>query len=80
MEPFLFCDDKTNPVYITLQEYIRVVHSIAEKFSAILVPLQDSIDKKIKIVPQNKWSDDMVHPYQWAHCWITKRWFETTHL
>jgi lysophospholipase L1-like esterase len=80
IEPFLFCEDKTNPAYETLQEYIRVVHSMAEKFSAVLVPLQDSIDKKIKIVPQEKWSDDMVHPYTWAHFWITQHWFEATHL
>jgi lysophospholipase L1-like esterase len=80
MEPFLFCDDKTNPVYETVQEYIRVVHNMAEKFSAVLVPLQDSIDKKIETLPQGKWSDDMVHPYQWAHFWIAQCWLEATHL
>jgi lysophospholipase L1-like esterase len=80
MEPFLFCEDKTNPAYETLQEYIRVVRTMAEKFSAVLVPLQNSIDKKIKIVPQDKWSDDMIHPYIWAHCWIAQRWLEATNL
>ena len=80
MEPFLFCEDKTNPAYETLQGYIRTVHTMAEKFSAVLVPLQDSIDKKIKQVPQEKWSDDMVHPYIWAHCWIAQLWLEATNL
>jgi len=80
MTPFMLCEDKTNPAYETLQEYIRVVHTLAEKFSAVLVPLQDSIDKKIKQVPQERWSDDMVHPYIWAHCWIAQRWLEATKL
>jgi len=80
MEPFLFCEDKTNPAYETLREYIHVVHTLAEKFSAALVPLQNSIDKEIKKVPQEKWSDDMVHPFIWAHFWITQRWLEATHL
>jgi lysophospholipase L1-like esterase len=80
MEPFLFCEDKTNPAYETLQEYIRIVHTLAEKFSAVLVPLQDSIDKKIKQVPQERWSDDMIHPYQWAHFWIAQRWLDATKL
>ena len=80
IEPFMFCEDKTNPAYKTLQEYIHAVHTLAEKFSAVLVPLQDSIDKKIKQVPQERWSDDMVHPYIWAHCWIAQRWLEATKL
>ncbi|MBN2181078.1 MAG: SGNH/GDSL hydrolase family protein [Sedimentisphaerales bacterium] len=80
MEPFLFCRDKNNPVYIALQEYIRVVHKLAEKFDAVLVPLQNLIDKKIENVPQQEWSDDMVHPYQWAHSWIAQRWIEFTKL
>ncbi len=80
MEPFLFCEDKTNPVYETLQEYIHAVHTLAEKFSAVLVRLKDSIDKKIKTVPQERWSDDMIHPYQWAHFWIAQRWLDATKL
>ena len=80
MEPFLFCEDKTNPAYETLQQYIHVVQTLADKFSAVLVPLQNSIDKEINKVPQEKWSDDMVHPFIWAHFWITQRWLEATHL
>ena len=80
MEPFLFCEDKTNSAYETLQEYIHIVDMLAEKFSTVLVPLQNSIDKKIKQVPQDRWSDDMVHPYQWAHFWIAQRWLDATKL
>jgi lysophospholipase L1-like esterase len=80
IEPFMFCDDKTNPAYETLQQYIHAVRALAEKFDAVLVPLQELIDIKIKKVPPEKFSDDMVHPYVWAHAWIAQQWFEATKL
>ena len=76
----MFCDDSNNPFYQDLQNYIAVVHRLAEQFDAVLVPLQKSINEIIKNVPPEKWSDDMVHPYVWAHCWIAQRWFEATIL
>jgi hypothetical protein len=42
--------------------------------------LQELIDIKIKTMPAEKFSDDMVHPYVWAHTWIAQRWLETTKL
>ena len=80
IEPFMFCDDKTNPAYITLQQYIHAVRTLAEEFDAVLVPLQELIDDKIKKVSPDKFSDDMVHPYVWAHAWIAQQWFEATKL
>ncbi len=80
MEPFMFCDDTENPMYKTLKGFIAVVHNLAKKFNAVLVPLQESIDKKIKQVPPEKFSDDMIHPYLWKHAWIAQRWLETTKL
>lgn len=80
MEPFMFCDDKTNPAYKALQQYIHAVRALAAEFDAVLVPLQELIDNKIKQVPPEKFSDDMVHPYVWAHAWIAQRWLEATKL
>jgi len=80
IEPFMFCDDKANPAYKSLQQYIEAVRALAEEFDAVLVPLQEFIDKKIKQVPPEKFSDDMVHPYVWAHAWIAQQWFEATKL
>jgi len=80
MEPFMFCDDKTNPAYKSLLQYINAVRALAEEFDAVLVPLQELIDKKIKQVPPEKFSDDMVHPYVWAHAWIAECWLEATKL
>jgi len=80
IEPFMFCDDKANPAYKSLQQYIHAVRALAAEFDAVLVPLQELIDKKIKEVPPGKFSDDMVHPYVWAHAWIAQHWLEATKL
>ena len=39
---------------------------------------KEAIDKKIKQVTSDKWSDDMVHPFTWAHAWISQQWIEAT--
>ena len=80
MEPFMFCDDYNNPMYKDLQNYIASVHRLAKQFDALLVPLQKSINEIIERVSPERWSDDMVHPYIWAHCWIAQRWLEATGL
>jgi lysophospholipase L1-like esterase len=80
MEPFLFCDNKELAEYRTLQKYIDVVRKLAKQFKAVLVPLQALIDEKITQIPPKKWSDDMVHPYLWAHSWIARRWLEAAEL
>jgi lysophospholipase L1-like esterase len=80
IEPFMFCDDKANPAYKALQQYIQAVRALAKEFDAVLVPLQELIDKKIKQVPPEKFSEDMVHPYVWAHAWIAQQWLEATKL
>ena len=80
IEPFMFCDDKTNPAYKSLLQYIHAVRALAAEFDAVPVSLQELIDKKIKQVTPGKFSDDMVHPYVWAHAWIAQQWFEATKL
>ncbi len=80
IEPFMFCNDTDNPMFIALQGYIEAVNNLADKFDAALVPLQKSINEIIHRVPPEKWSEDMVHPYIWAHCWITERWLEATRI
>ena len=76
MEPFMFCDDTKNRMFRSLPAYINAVHNLVEQFDAVLVPLQFAIDEKFKTVAAKKWSDDMVHPYQWAHSWISQQWIE----
>jgi lysophospholipase L1-like esterase len=78
IEPFMFCDEKENKIFKDLQTYIGIVYKLAEEFDAVLVSLQSRIDEQIKQIPPEKWSDDSVHPYVWAHAWIAWRWLEAT--
>ena len=80
MEPFMFCDDPENPMYDSLTKFVDTLDNLAKQFDAVLVPMQELINKKIKEVPPYKWSDDMVHPYLWAHAWIAQCWLEATNL
>ncbi len=74
IEPFLFCGDPENEKLKALQDYIAIIHKLAQQFDATLVKLQDKINSQILQTPQQKWSDDMVHPFPWAHAWIAQRW------
>mgnify|MGYP001769673823 CR=1 FL=1 len=78
IEPFMFCNNTDNAMFVALQDYIDTVNNLADKFDAVLIPLQKAINNTIKRVPGPKWSEDMVHPYVWAHCWITQQWLEAT--
>jgi lysophospholipase L1-like esterase len=80
MEPFMFCRDQYNGVFRSLVPYVQAVHRLAVKHRAVLVPLQQYINRQIAEVPPQKWSDDMVHPSLWAHAWIAQRWLEATGL
>ena len=51
-------------------EKIGKRRKLAGEFGAILIPLQQRLDVALETVQQDKWSDDMVHPYTWAHAWI----------
>ena len=87
-EPFMFCDDLTNPVFTELRRYIETVRRIAAElvrrpcggFDAVLVPFQKSIDEQISQVPPQNWSDDSVHPHLWAHSWLAQQWLISTGL
>jgi lysophospholipase L1-like esterase len=79
-EPFMFCSDRDNAMLKDLRNYIAVVHRLAEEFDAVLVRLQTLIDERIAGVEDSKWSEDMVHPYQWAHAWIAQQWLDATGL
>ena len=80
MEPFLFCRDRENEVFRTLVPYLEAVRALAAKHEAVLVPLQREIDRCVREIPPEKWSQDTVHPYLWAHAWIAQRWLDATGL
>ncbi|MCL5282384.1 MAG: SGNH/GDSL hydrolase family protein [Planctomycetes bacterium] len=80
MEPFLFCRERENEVFRALMPYLEVVRILAKKHEAVLVPLQSQVDRQIAEVPPEKWSQDTVHPYLWAHAWIAQQWLNATGL
>ena len=80
IEPFMFCSEPQNEMLQGLKAYIDVVHRLVEEFDAILVPLQKHFNEQAPKIPQEKWSDDFVHPYVWAHAWIANRWLQATSL
>lgn len=80
MEPFVFSRDPSNALLRTLEPYIEIVDKLAERHGTLLVPLQKKIGRQIEEVAPEKWSDDAVHPFTWAHAWIAQRWFEATGL
>jgi lysophospholipase L1-like esterase len=80
LEPFLFCRDRNNEVYRALLPYLEVVRHLAARHGAVEVPLQARIDRQILETPPEEWSQDMVHPYLWAHAWIAQQWLDATGL
>jgi PhoPQ-activated pathogenicity-related protein len=80
MEPFLFCRDRGHEVYRALLPYVEAVRRLAVRHEAVEVPLQTEIDRRITEIPPEKWSQDMVHPYLWAHAWIAQQWLDATGL
>ena len=79
-QPFMFCNDPQNPMFKELSTYIDIVERLAEQFDAVLVPLQNQIDSAITENPPQKWADDMVHPFTWAHAWICQKWLQAVGL
>jgi len=78
IEPFMFCTSTDNPMFAALNTYRNVVSRLAAKFDTIFLDIQNSIDKEIKDHPLGKWSEDFVHPTDWAHRWIADKWLEIT--
>jgi len=80
IEPFVFCADPKNQLLSTVRPYITVVRELAAKHGAVLVALQEEIDKQILDVPPERWAQDRVHPRQWAHAWMAQHWLQATGL
>ncbi|UCD50734.1 MAG: SGNH/GDSL hydrolase family protein [Phycisphaerales bacterium] len=80
IEPFVFSADRQNQLLSTAKPYITIVRELAAKHGAVLVALQEQIDKLIAQVPSERWADDAVHPRQWAHAWIAQRWLQAAGL
>jgi len=74
MEPFYFCRDLQDPMRRGLDAYLDVAHRLARDYRALLVPLQKAYERLSSQVPDERWSEDRVHPSMWAHAWIACQW------
>ena len=77
MEPYMFCDDSVNPMLADLDAYISIVHTLADEFDAVLVPIHTTYMALKHKRPAHEWAEDTVHPAIWAHAWIAKTWLDT---
>ena len=80
MEPFLFCRERGNELYRALMPYVEAVRRLATRHDAVCVPLQLHLDRQILEIVPERWSEDTVHPYLWAHAWIAQQWLKATGL
>lgn len=77
MEPFMFCEDPANAMLAELPAYIDIVRTLADEFDAILVPVHTNYTQLTDKRSADQWTDDTVHPYEWAHAWIAEQWINT---
>ena len=80
MEPFVFSGDLNDPLRGAVEAYVEIVNKLAAKHRTLVVGLQKKINALIGKVTPERWSDDSVHPFTWAHAWIAQQWLEATGL
>ncbi len=76
MEPYMFCDDPADPMLTQLPAYTDIVHTLADQFDAVLVPVHTHWTQLKNKRPADEWSNDCIHPFEWAHGWIAKQWLD----
>ena len=77
IEPFMFCNDKTNEMFHELAAYQQICLKVSSEYRVKLLSIQKDINLLLEHVDSHDWSQDMVHPCTWAHAWISQRWLET---
>ncbi|MBL7214994.1 MAG: SGNH/GDSL hydrolase family protein [Phycisphaerae bacterium] len=77
MEPYMFSDNPTDSMLNELPRYIDIVHTLAQQFEAVLVPVHTSYMALKQKRPAIEWANDAVHPTEWAHAWIARQWLNT---
>ena len=80
MEPFVFSNNLNDPLREAVEPYVKIVNELSAKHRTVVVPLQKKVNALITQVAPERWSDDSVHPFTWAHAWIAQQWLEATGL
>lgn len=77
LEPFMFCEDENNPMFLDTLEYGASLERLASRYMNItFIPMQKIISSEFNGSDFKRLSDDMVHPKRWAHCLLALKLLE----
>jgi lysophospholipase L1-like esterase len=72
MEPYVIEADRADQFRLLIDQYLPVVHRLAEQFGAILIRTQAAFDEALAQQPASFWADDRVHPNLPGHAVIAR--------
>lgn len=80
MEPFVFCGTLTKDNWEYIEKEVaergKIVRTIAKKYNADFVPLQEKFNEACKLCPPEYWVGDGVHPTVAGHGIIKREWMK----
>ena len=74
MEPYVIEADRADRFRALIDQYLPVVHRLAEQFGAILIRTQAAFDEALLAQPAAYWAEDRVHPNAPGHAVIARAW------
>lgn len=77
MEPYVLETDHDDHFRRLIDDYLPVVHQLAEEFDARLVRTQEALDAAMAEQPSSFWAHDRVHPDGPGHMVIARAWLDT---
>lgn len=72
MEPYVIESDHADQFRSLIDQYLPVVHKLAEQFGAILIRTQAAFDEALAQQPASFWANDRVHPNLPGHAVIAR--------
>jgi lysophospholipase L1-like esterase len=76
-EPYIIETNRADPFRALIDRYIAVVHRLAERYDALLVPTQAAFDAALQAQPASYWAPDRVHPNAPGHAVIARAFLRT---
>jgi lysophospholipase L1-like esterase len=74
VEPYVIEPERNDPFRALMDQYLPVVHKLAEQFGAILIRTQSAFDEALAAQPATYWAADRVHPDLPGHAVIARAW------
>ena len=81
LEPFVLKSSATEAAWDYFQSETalraQAVRRLAQRYGAVLVPLQEKFDAAVRLAPAEHWLQDGVHPTPAGHELIQREWIRT---